>query len=175
VLAATGLLDGLVVATHWCYAALLQSRFPRVRVDASILYSDHGRILTSAGTVAGIDACLHIVRSDHGAEIANRVARRMVVAVHRDGGQAQFIESRGIGAATCRLLAANGTTVVINGRDSRAVEATVEAIHQDGGTAIGIVVDVSDAEPLDRLRRETSLVWIRSSRADQIRERLFTG
>jgi AraC family transcriptional regulator, transcriptional activator FtrA len=92
VLAATGLLDGLTAATHWRYAALLRSRFPRVGVDPDVLYLDHGQILTSAGTAAGIDLCLHIVRCDHGADIANRVARRMVVAPHRDGGQAQFIE-----------------------------------------------------------------------------------
>ena len=92
VLAATGLLDGLTAATHWRYAALLRSRFPRVGVDPDVLYLDHGQILTSAGTAAGIDLCLHIVRRDHGADVANRVARRMVVAPHRDGGQAQFIE-----------------------------------------------------------------------------------
>jgi AraC family transcriptional activator FtrA len=92
VLAAAGLLDGLTAATHWRYAALLHSRFPRVDVDPDVLYRDHGQILTSAGTAAGIDLCLHIVRLDHGADIANRVARRMVIAPHRDGGQAQFIE-----------------------------------------------------------------------------------
>lgn len=92
VLAATGLLDGRRVATHWRYAELLQERFPRVEVDRNVLYIDNGDILTSAGTAAGIDACLHLVRVDHGAAIANRVARRMVVAPHRDGGQAQFIE-----------------------------------------------------------------------------------
>jgi len=92
VLAATGLLDGMTAATHWRYAALLRSRFPRVRVDPDVLYLDHGQILTSAGSAAGIDLCLHIVRRDHGADIANRVARRMVVAPYRDGGQAQFIE-----------------------------------------------------------------------------------
>ena len=91
-LAATGLLDGIEAATHWRYAALLQERFPAVRVNADVLYLDAGRVLTSAGTAAGIDLCLHLVRSDHGAEVANRVARRMVVAAHRDGGQAQFIE-----------------------------------------------------------------------------------
>jgi AraC family transcriptional activator FtrA len=91
-LAAAGLLDGLEVATHWRYADLLQQRFPRVRARASVLYVDAGRVLTSAGTAAGIDLCLHLVRLDHGADVANRVARRMVVAAHRDGGQAQFIE-----------------------------------------------------------------------------------
>jgi AraC family transcriptional activator FtrA len=91
-LAAAGLLDGREAATHWRYAALLAERFPAVRVDAGVLYLDGGSVLTSAGTAAGIDLCLHLVRRDHGAAIANRVARRMVVAAHRDGGQAQFIE-----------------------------------------------------------------------------------
>lgn len=92
-LAATGLLDGREVATHWRYADLLQRRYPRVRVNADVLYVDAGDVLTSAGTAAGIDLCLHLVRRDHGAEVANRVARRMVVAAHRAGGQAQFIEA----------------------------------------------------------------------------------
>ena len=91
-LAAAGLLDGVEAATHWRYAALLRERFPAVRVDDGVLYVDGGQVLTSAGTAAGIDLCLHLVRADHGADVANRVARRMVVAAHRDGGQAQFIE-----------------------------------------------------------------------------------
>jgi AraC family transcriptional activator FtrA len=92
-LAATGLLDGREAATHWRYAELLQQRFPSVRVNADVLYVDCGDVLTSAGTAAGIDLCLHLVRRDHGAGVANRVARRMVVAAQRDGGQAQFIEA----------------------------------------------------------------------------------
>ena len=90
VLAATGLLDGRRAATHWRYAPLLARRYPRVKVVPDVLYVDGDDLLTSAGTAAGIDLCLHIVRRDHGAEVANRVARRMVVAAHRDGGQAQF-------------------------------------------------------------------------------------
>jgi transcriptional regulator GlxA family with amidase domain len=93
VLAAAGLLDGGTAATHWRYADILARRFPNVSVDDRVLYIDSGRVLTSAGTAAGIDVCLHIVRKDHGARIANQVARRMVVAPHRDGGQAQFIEA----------------------------------------------------------------------------------
>jgi AraC family transcriptional activator FtrA len=92
-LAATGLLDGRRAATHWRYAELLARRFPRVEVDAAVLYVDEGDVLTSAGTAAGIDLCLHLVRRDHGAAVANRVARRMVVAPHRPGGQAQFVEA----------------------------------------------------------------------------------
>jgi AraC family transcriptional activator FtrA len=92
-LAAAGLLDGREATTHWLYAHLLQERFPRVCVNADVLYVDGGDVLTSAGTAAGIDLCLHLIRCDHGAEIANRIARQMVVAAHRDGGQAQFIEA----------------------------------------------------------------------------------
>jgi AraC family transcriptional activator FtrA len=92
VLAATGLLDGRRAATHWRYAPLLARRYPRVRVAPDVLYVDGDDLLTSAGTAAGIDLCLHLVRRDHGADVANRVARRMVVAAHRDGGQAQFID-----------------------------------------------------------------------------------
>ncbi|MEV6618378.1 DJ-1/PfpI family protein [Streptomyces sp. NPDC051051] len=91
-LAAAGLLDGKEATTHWRYARLLQERHPEVTVDASVLYVDNGSVITGAGTAAGIDVCLHLVRHDHGAEVAARVARRMVVASHREGGQAQFAE-----------------------------------------------------------------------------------
>ena len=91
-LAGAGLLDGRTVTTHWRHAPLLALRYPRVTVAPDVLYVDHGDIATSAGTAAGIDLCLHLVRSDHGSEIASGLARRMVVAAHRDGGQAQFVE-----------------------------------------------------------------------------------
>jgi transcriptional regulator GlxA family with amidase domain len=90
-LAATGLLDGRRATTHWNHTAEFAARYPDVKVDPDVLYVDEGDILTSAGTAAGIDLCLHIVRQDFGAEIANAVARSMVVAPHRDGGQAQYI------------------------------------------------------------------------------------
>jgi AraC family transcriptional regulator, transcriptional activator FtrA len=92
-LAAAGILDGRVAATHWRYARELQRRFPRVRVDPDVLYVDDGDVLTSAGSAAGLDLCLHLVRRDHGAAVANAVARRLVIPPHRDGGQAQFIEA----------------------------------------------------------------------------------
>ena len=93
VLAATGLLDGRRATTHWMYTDLLAERYPLIDVDPRVLYVDEGDVMTSAGTAAGIDLCLHIVRLDHGAEVANAVARRMVVPPHRDGGQAQFVEA----------------------------------------------------------------------------------
>jgi AraC family transcriptional regulator, transcriptional activator FtrA len=92
VLAATGLLDGRRATTHWRYAEALQQRYPAIRVDPDVLYVDEGQLLTSAGSAAGLDLCLHLVRRDHGADIANQVARRLVIPPHRDGGQAQFIE-----------------------------------------------------------------------------------
>jgi transcriptional regulator GlxA family with amidase domain len=91
VLAAAGLLDGRRATTHWKYAAELARRYPRVDVDPGVLYVDEGQVITSAGTAAGIDACLHVIRLEHGAAVANEIARHMVVAPHRDGGQAQFV------------------------------------------------------------------------------------
>ena len=92
VLAAAGVLDGLRATTHWRDAPRLAELHPQVAVDPGVLYVDEGRVLTSAGVAAGIDLCLHIVRRDHGADVANAVARRMVVAPHRGGGQAQFVD-----------------------------------------------------------------------------------
>jgi AraC family transcriptional activator FtrA len=92
VLAASGLLDGRRATTHWRYADALQQRYPAVQVDPGVLYVDEGQVLTSAGSAAGLDLCLHLVRRDFGSGIANQVARRLVIAPHRDGGQAQFVE-----------------------------------------------------------------------------------
>ncbi len=91
VLAAAGRLDGRRATTHWADAERLQRLFPRVEVDPDVLYIDDGDILTSAGVAAGNDLCLHMGRRDHGAAVANDVARRTVVPPHRDGGQAQYI------------------------------------------------------------------------------------
>jgi transcriptional regulator GlxA family with amidase domain len=93
VLAHAGLLDGRRATTHWMYAGALADRFPEIEVDPDVLYVDQGQIFTSAGTAAGIDLCLHLVRLDHGAEVANAFARRMVVPPHRDGGQAQYVRT----------------------------------------------------------------------------------
>jgi transcriptional regulator GlxA family with amidase domain len=90
-LAATGLLDDLNVTTHWQYADQLTDRYPRVRVQPEALYLDQETIVTGAGAAAGIDMCLHLVRRDHGAALANSLARILVTPPHRDGGQQQFI------------------------------------------------------------------------------------
>ncbi|MFI8848863.1 GlxA family transcriptional regulator [Streptomyces sp. NPDC053499] len=91
-LAEAGLLDGRRATAHWLHTAQLAERYPKVQVDDSVLYVDDGDVLTSAGLTAGLDLCLHLVRRDHGAHVANRLARRMVVPAHRPGGQAQFID-----------------------------------------------------------------------------------
>ncbi|MFD4575017.1 GlxA family transcriptional regulator [Streptomyces sp. NPDC058417] len=100
VLAAAGLLDGRRCAVHWRHADQLARMYPRVTVEPDVLYVDEDPVITSAGTAAGIDACLHLVRKEQGPEVANRIARRMVVPPHRDGGQAQYIE-RPLPAAPC--------------------------------------------------------------------------
>jgi AraC family transcriptional activator FtrA len=92
VLAAAGLLSNRQATTHWRYTDLLRQRYPDIQVTADVLYIDNGSVLTSAGSAAGIDLCLHLVRRDYGSAAANIVARRLVVPPHRDGGQAQFIQ-----------------------------------------------------------------------------------
>lgn len=91
VLAATGLLDGKTVTTHWQLSNELAERFPLIKVDPNVLYVDSGQLITSAGSAAGIDACLHLIVRDFGTHIANSVARRLVMAPQRTGGQSQFI------------------------------------------------------------------------------------
>ncbi|MEV6097455.1 helix-turn-helix domain-containing protein [Nocardia sp. NPDC051981] len=110
VVAAAGLLDDRPATTHWNFADRFRRTFPRVRVDPNVLYVDDGDILTSAGATAGVDLCLHLIRADHGSEVANMVARRCVVPPWREGGQAQFIEQpvpppTAAGTATARQWA----------------------------------------------------------------------
>jgi transcriptional regulator GlxA family with amidase domain len=95
-LAAAGLLDGRPAATHWAHAEELTRRYPLVEVATDVLYLDDGDLLTSAGVTAGLDLCLHLVRRDYGSAVAANVARRLVMAPHRDGGQAQFLTAPAI-------------------------------------------------------------------------------
>src|SRR5947208_2503109 len=92
VLAPAGLLDGRPATTHWALTGVFRERYPQVALDADVLFVDDGDVLTSAGAASGIDVCLHLVRKDHGSEIANHVARMCVGPPWRDGGQAQYIE-----------------------------------------------------------------------------------
>ena len=92
VVAAAGLLDGRRCTTHWKYAEELARRYPLAQVEPGVLYVEDGQIISSAGTAAGIDTCLHMLRREHGAAVANEIARRMVVPPHREGGQAQYVQ-----------------------------------------------------------------------------------
>jgi len=117
VLAATGLLDGKRATTHWKYVEQLRTRYPKIRVEPDVLYVDGGSILTSAGSAAGIDLCLHIVRLDYGAEIANQIARGLVMPPHRAGGQAQYVREPG------RSAVAGGLGPVLQWAESHLSEA----------------------------------------------------
>lgn len=92
VLGAAGLLDGRECTTHWRHARELAAMYPAAKVDSAVLYVDADQVISSAGTAAGIDACLYLVRKEQGSRVANAIARRMVVPPHRDGGQAQYVE-----------------------------------------------------------------------------------
>ena len=93
VLAAAGLLKGRRATTHWQHMPELRKQYPDIKIEEDVLYVDEGQIITSAGSAAGLDACLHLVRRDFGSDVANHVARRLIMPPHRDGGQAQFVAS----------------------------------------------------------------------------------
>jgi transcriptional regulator GlxA family with amidase domain len=137
-LAEAGLLNGRRATTHWRHASELAARYPEIEVDPRVLYVDEGDVLTSAGTAAGIDLCLHVVRQDYGAEVANAVARRMVVPPHRDGGQAQYVEMP-VGDTDC------GDAL------SRALEWMLE--HLDQTTSIEELARLATMSPRTFARR----------------------
>ncbi len=127
VLGHAGLLDGRRATTHWLFADAFRAAFPRAHYEHDVLYVDEGSIVTSAGSAAGLDACLHLVRRDYGAAVANTLARRMVVAPHREGGQAQYVEApvaervaRGVGPAMDWARAHLHQPLAINDLASRA-------------------------------------------------------
>lgn len=122
VLGAAGLLDGRGCTTHWRYAAALARRFPAADVDPNVLYTDEHPVYTSAGTAAGIDLLLHIVRKHQGSRVANGIARRMVVPPHRDGGQAQFV-ARPLAEHTADTMAPLLDWIADNLRTELTVEA----------------------------------------------------
>jgi transcriptional regulator GlxA family with amidase domain len=129
VLAAAGLLDGRRATTHWKYADQLARRYPQVKVDPDVLYVDGGNVITSAGTAAGIDACLHVVRLEHGATAANEVARHLVVAPHREGGQAQFVPQPVSTVANSSELAALRNWVLDHLHEPITVAQLASRIH----------------------------------------------
>jgi len=127
-LGAAGLLDGRCCTTHWRYTERLAQRFPAAKVDPGVLYVSDGRILTSAGTAAALDAGLHLVRQEHGSVVATMLARRMVVPPHREGGQAQFIESP-VRAVECETLQPVLTLVLETLDQPHTVETMAELAH----------------------------------------------
>jgi transcriptional regulator GlxA family with amidase domain len=124
-----GLLDGRRCTTHWKYADRLAERFPSAIVEPDALYVEDGPILTSAGTAAGIDLCLHLVRSVHGSEVATKLARRMVVPPHRDGGQAQYVEAPLPKAPDCATLQPLLTWLVTHLDEAIDVEMLARRAH----------------------------------------------
>jgi transcriptional regulator GlxA family with amidase domain len=128
-----GLLDDRDCTTHWRHAAQLQERFPRARVEPNVLYVEDDGIVTSAGTAAGIDACLHLVRTEQGAAVANGIARRMVVPPHREGGQAQYI-SVPVPVCTSESLAPLLDWIMDHLDEDLSVERLAARVHQSPRT-----------------------------------------
>lgn len=164
-LASLGLADGKLVTTHWKYADRLKALYPALIVDPDVLYVDNGDILTSAGSAAGIDLLLHIVRKDFGPDRANQVARRLVMPPHRDGGQAQFIKRPVPHQAGDRLAAlldlirarpGDGWTIGRMAREAAMSERTIIRRFKD---SLGV-------SPGD---------WLTSTRVDAARQLLETG
>jgi len=164
-LGAAGLLDGRRVTTHWRAARRLAELYPRAIVDPDVLYVDDGDLLTSAGVAAGIDLCLHLIRKDHGAEAANQAARQTVVAPHRAGGQAQFIE-RAVPPRDDGSLEA--TRAYALARLERPLTVTQLARH----------AHTSERTFARRFREETGttpLRWLHAQRIDHARRLLETS
>ncbi|WP_141013737.1 helix-turn-helix domain-containing protein [Nocardioides sambongensis] len=132
-LGSAGLLDGRECTTHWMYTAELQERFPLARVVPEVLYVDAGQVVTSAGTAAGLDACLHIWRQEHGAAVASMIARRAVVPPHRDGGQAQFI-ARPVTDCDAETLRPVLTWVLENLAENHSVDSLAQRAHMSART-----------------------------------------
>src|SRR5690349_19192549 len=126
VLAAAGLLDGRAATTHWAWADDFSRRFPHVRLDPNVLYIDDGNITTSAGTAAGLDCCLHVLRRLAGSRAANQVARRLVVPPHRQGSQAQFIDEPLPARANGERLAGLLDWMRANPRTDHSLDALAE-------------------------------------------------
>lgn len=171
VLAAAGLLDDRPATTHWRFADDLRALYPRVRVDENVLFIDDGDVLTSAGLAAGLDLCLHLIRRDYGAQAANAVARYCVVPPWREGGQAQFIESR-LSAEDFASTAAATSTMSTAATRTWACQnlqepLTIRQLAQQAG--------MSPRTFVRRFREETGQspgVWVRNRRIDRARELL---
>ena len=165
VLAATGLLDGRRAATHWRYAQALKAQFPAIDVDDKVLYTGAERLFTSAGSAAGIDLMLHLVRMDFGVAAANSVARRMVVPSHRNGGQAQFIE-RPVAHDAAGKLAELLDTIRTNLHEVWSVERMATMVAMSKRTFLRRFADATGAVPSE---------WLAQARMDEARRLLETS
>ncbi|MFF8727110.1 GlxA family transcriptional regulator [Streptomyces sp. NPDC015171] len=162
-LAAAGVLDGRTATTHWRFAGELAARYPRIEVDPRVLYVDEGRVLTSAGVAAGMDLCLHLVRRDLGAATANEVARTLVAAPHRDGGQAQYIR---------RPLAAAGDGTTLAATRTWALARLHEPLTVRGLAAHAHLAQRTFARRFVAETGTTPLRWLLTARLDRARELL---
>ncbi|MEU6036304.1 helix-turn-helix domain-containing protein [Actinomadura sp. NPDC047616] len=179
VLAAAGLLDGCPATTHWMSCDLFARTFPDVTVDAAVLYTDAGRVLTSAGEAAGIDLVLHMIRGDHGAAVATAVARRTVVPPHREGGQAQYIprplpEPGVTSTSRARAWALENlhrplTLRDLASREAMSVRTFTRRFREEVGTSPGRWLTRRRVDLARRLLEETDLT------VDQIAERAGFG
>lgn len=164
VLAATGLLDGKRATTHWRYIDEFRRQFPKVQWDPNVLYIDEDQIITSAGSAAGLDASLHLVRRDFGTAIANQLARRLVIQPHRDGGQAQFIER----------------PIPTQSRDRIAIALQNMARnlhHEFHVSELAQMCAMSDRTFMRRFKQKTGITpvdWLSNARVDRARELLET-
>ncbi|GAA1483828.1 GlxA family transcriptional regulator [Brachybacterium fresconis] len=161
----SGLLEGRPAVTHWQAFDLLRARHPELTVDDSVLYIDHGDVLTSAGTASGLDACLHLVRTRLGAAAANQIARSLVIAPHREGGQAQYVE---------RPLPREAGDDAI----SRTLQWAAEHLEEElTVTSLASVVHLSTRTFLREFRAvtgSTPAAWVRARRLDEARRLLET-
>lgn len=177
-LAAAGLLDGLPATTHWLDVDELAERYPLISVDRNVLYVDNGQVLTSAGIASGIDLCLHIVRRDCGAAAANRVARLIVAAPHRDGGQTQFIEAP-VGSSDGSLSATRSWALEHLG-DPLAVRDLARHAGVSERTFARRFVDETGSSPLQwllsaRIQRARELIETADLSVEQVAERCGLG
>lgn len=161
-----GLLDGRSAATHWNAADRLARAHPDVVVDARVLYIDHGDVMTSAGTASGLDACLHVVRSRLGAEAANQVARSLVVAPHRQGGQAQYIQRPVPRGAADDPIGVVTAWAMRNLAHDLAVDRLAQAARMSRRSFVRAFRDSTGTTPA---------AWVRSRRLDEARRLLETS
>lgn len=164
-LAGAGLLDGHRATTHWRYADILARQYPQVTVDPAVLYIDEGDVITSAGVASGIDVCLHLIRRDRGSAAANAVARDIVAAPHRDGGQAQFIDRPALAAPPEDGLAAARAWALERLGQPITVRDLAGSAHASERTFARRFAAETGATPMK---------WLNAARVDRARELLET-